>query len=282
MEHFYQLIVMSYNSQHCILNTLQSIEYQITNYGKSHSTLITIVDDFSLDNSQKIIQNWIDNSTIQTANCTVNFFENTYNLGLKNNYLKCVSLIETSRFYIISGDDLFYRNNIYRFLDFANDYDVVFSPNITIRSNLIYYDHNFLKVFKITKDSNKVKSILSKKNPFSSSGSRISSKILLSQDFHNYYLNDIKYQEDYATWSFVFSSIKNIKIGFYFDVIEIYRPGYGRGENYGSEIKELVRFYFSFVSNVVFNFELYKKHRNRMFPIKSSVQSFLFEINDAK
>lgn len=103
--------VMVYNQEKIVLETLNSIKYQVVNFGKEYDTQIIFTDDNSSDNTVKVIETWLD--TNRSMFCTVIKRWNHENLGTSSNYNYILEHIDNEPFKIIAGDDIIASNNIY-------------------------------------------------------------------------------------------------------------------------------------------------------------------------
>ena len=59
---FFTLILVVYNPEHLVLQTLNSIKYQIVTYGDGIDIQLIIADDGSKDNSRNIIDCWLEDN----------------------------------------------------------------------------------------------------------------------------------------------------------------------------------------------------------------------------
>ena len=71
--------VMVYNQEKIVLETLNSIKYQVVHFGKEYDTQIIFTDDNSSDNTVKVIETWLD--TNRSLFCSVIKHWNHENLG---------------------------------------------------------------------------------------------------------------------------------------------------------------------------------------------------------
>lgn len=103
--------VLTYNSSEFIIELLESIKYQILNYGEDFSIDLIIADDFSSDNTVDLINLWCKDSANLFRKIKV--IKNTCNKGIAYNYCVLIENIETEYFIKIDGDDLLSSGNIF-------------------------------------------------------------------------------------------------------------------------------------------------------------------------
>lgn len=103
--------IFTYNHQDFIIELLESIKFQVTNYGKDIKTYLHIVDDCSKDKTQLYIDKWLQNNRKIFTGLT--FTKNSKNKGSVYNYNLLVNKFQTNNFKIIAGDDVVSSQNLY-------------------------------------------------------------------------------------------------------------------------------------------------------------------------
>lgn len=102
--------VVTYNSESTIVETLESIKYQIEHYGGGIRFYLIVSDDCSTDSTLYVVNEWI--------RCNKEFFFETkvlstpINSGLCVNYAQMINAIKTDFFIEIAGDDLISSANV--------------------------------------------------------------------------------------------------------------------------------------------------------------------------
>lgn len=125
--------VLTYNSEKFIIDTLESIKFQVVTYGAKKECELIISDDGSRDNTVSVIEKWLRINECFFSNSMLLTSES--NKGTVVNYHKVFNKIAAKKFHIIGGDDLFSRNNIFEFADKLNDYDIITSFPICLDDN---------------------------------------------------------------------------------------------------------------------------------------------------
>lgn len=103
--------ICTYNSKDYIIDTLESIKYQITSYGNGIVSNLVISDDASTDETICFCKEWIENN--KNLFNEILIIENPINKGLAKNYSKLLRNIKTEYFIKIDGDDLICSKNIF-------------------------------------------------------------------------------------------------------------------------------------------------------------------------
>lgn len=103
--------VCTYNSGEYIIDTLESVRYQVVNYGKNIKTNLIIADDASSDETLPLAEAWADEYGYLFSKCRI--LTSDHNCGIAHNYSRLMDNIETSFFKTVDGDDLCSSVNIY-------------------------------------------------------------------------------------------------------------------------------------------------------------------------
>lgn len=105
MNECFTFAIISYNQQDFILETLESIKYQILHYGSDIRCSLIVGDDHSLDDTIVLIRRWLE--TNHSLFVRSDIIERDANVGLNRNYLDVLDKIQDEHYKIIAGDDLF-------------------------------------------------------------------------------------------------------------------------------------------------------------------------------
>lgn len=216
---------ITYNHQAYILEHLESIKYQILTYGQTESFALIISDDASTDGTIHQIKEWLKVNQALFQNVTI--LTSSVNHGITENYLRAVQSIQTDRFKVMAGDDLYYKNNI---LNTLREYDLVISPVIKFDSEII------TKIDRITlltmRYSNRetIKKLLECQNVIYAPGVFI--KLTMAKDSGlEKFLAGIKYLEDYAKWFFLFHTKPDLSLYYEKTPMVLYRQNSGISTN---------------------------------------------------
>lgn len=103
--------VITYNQEDVIIETLESIKYQVKTYGSKYLCRLIIADDCSKDHTLALCENWIDKNKDYFV--TTIMLKHEENQGTVKNIISVLERIESSNFKIMDGDDVFSSRNIF-------------------------------------------------------------------------------------------------------------------------------------------------------------------------
>lgn len=132
--------MLSYNSEHTILETLDSIIKQTYK-----NIEVIISDDASTDNTLLVLNEWMKSNSIMST--PVKIFQNKANLGISANINRAVKRSNGEWIKLIAADDLLSYYCIEEYIKYigVNDADVVFSPimrfGCTVSKKRIYFSN---------------------------------------------------------------------------------------------------------------------------------------------
>ena len=108
---YFTFATITYNHKDYIVEHLESIKYQIENFGKGISCNLVVSDDHSTDNTISLVNRWLEMNRALFADVRV--IVPDHNQGIVKNYLQCINAVETGDFKLLAGDDLYASNNIF-------------------------------------------------------------------------------------------------------------------------------------------------------------------------
>ncbi|OPJ61650.1 glycosyltransferase [Clostridium oryzae] len=149
---FFTFGVITYNQQKYVLETLESIKYQIKIYGKNMRFNLVVSDDASKDLTLVYVKKWLALNPDLFEN--VKILSSKSNIGTVNNYHRLLDHVETEDFKVIAGDDLFSNNNLFSYVSLLKKYDLVSYFPLYLQQGRIYYDDNRLVRFIYGMDKN--------------------------------------------------------------------------------------------------------------------------------
>jgi hypothetical protein len=203
-QNMYQFIVITYNHEGLILDNLNSIKYQVENYGYGRKVILTIIDDCSQDKTVELVNDFLveNDELFQEAKLMVN----SINLGIKKTWIKSVDSIFSDKFKMLAGDDVYLKHsNIFDFMDFCFNKSLVFSPTYTygrLKNSTLFYVG---KLLLLRKHPILVKKLIDNNiNVFNAPGSFVSREILSSIEYKQYLANSGRDYEDWPTWQYLF------------------------------------------------------------------------------
>ena len=108
----FTFVMITYNQEQYVIQHFKSIIYQIKNYGSNIRNNIIIADDCSNDNTITILKKLIDEYRTYIHSFTI--IVQDHNVGIVNNHISALKAIKTEYFKILAGDDLYFKNNVYK------------------------------------------------------------------------------------------------------------------------------------------------------------------------
>lgn len=134
--------VMAYNQEEEVLFTLNSIKYQILEYGKDIINALIITDDHSVDKTQETIDSWLKTNGTLFGSIIKRF--NVENRGVVDNYHYILDRIGEEPFKIIAGDDVISRKNIYMNFAIITDHTLYMGNEFFFKDHRVYLEQSWL------------------------------------------------------------------------------------------------------------------------------------------
>ncbi len=162
----FSFCTLTYNQSDYIVLHLESIKFQILNFGKGIGFHFLLFDDCSLDNTCDIVEKWLDENDSLFIDYRI--FRSETNNGTVKNYVKMLRNVQTKWFKVLAGDDFYYKNSIF---DTIGDSNMIISPSLLIddKYNVLQTNLRFYRKMAVLKDFKKLlKSYL--KNQYKLSG----------------------------------------------------------------------------------------------------------------
>ncbi len=134
--------VTSYNSVSSIIETLESI------YEQTYSNIDLIIsDDFSMDNTLKLVDEWILQDRIKHRFSRIEVIKVPKNTGVSANCNRCIAASKSEWIKFIAGDDILLPNCIednIRFAENTEDANIIFSQIKVYQDD--FKEVNFVRV----------------------------------------------------------------------------------------------------------------------------------------
>ncbi len=225
--------VISFNQEALIVETLESIKFQIENFGKEEKFEIILGDDCSKDKTIEIASKWLEENKYLFKKVII--LTNNYNLGINKNYIKVVNNIKNN-FKTIAGDDLFYRHSIFQVL---NDFDLVFSLPLAFQFGNIVKSpaKHLLNHYDLTNHHSIIKNIENGINAISAPGVFIKKEILKDESLINF-ISKFSFSEDIPKWYYLFKIKKEINYLVTFIPYVMYRVSHGISVNKNHPLRQ--------------------------------------------
>lgn len=219
----FSFAIITYNNEKYILETLESIKYQIENYGKDYSVDLFVSDDASSDRTVKLAKSWAQ-SNAALFNKVV-FLVSEVNKGTVYNFQRAIHSIETKRFKTIAGDDLFSSNNLFSYYEHLDGNTVLDFMCVRLCEGQVYFCERDVRNHLFNKKKRPCEQRLKvfRRGSFSNTPSLIYERELYDKSVSEEINSQFIYVEDYPTWYQMLKNIPDLKYCFLDDEIVLYR-----------------------------------------------------------
>lgn len=123
MNRSFTFVVLTYNHEEYILDHLESIKFQIEEYGSNKEVDIIIADDFSKDKTVNICEYWLNKNKVLFNK--IKIIDDGFNRGTCKNLMNAISFITTDNCKLTAGDDIYSYENLFEEFDKIKDYDIM-------------------------------------------------------------------------------------------------------------------------------------------------------------
>ena len=215
--------VLTYNNEQTILTTLESIKYQVVNYGKNIDCNLVISDDNSSDNTNQIVKDWLKQNKQHFLD--IQHLISNSNNGISSNYCNLIKNINTNYFIKVDGDDVISSKNVIDIATSVGDSEMlVFLPlkfkgeNLWIDQDELYR-HLYYTNKKLTNRSSML--LLTMLSPFYTV-QIVFQKKLISENCMQF-IRQFRNFEDNTTLFYILNNNKNVHFKFVPEQLVLYR-----------------------------------------------------------
>lgn len=273
--------VVTYNQEKLVLQTLESIKYQIQNHGRRNNYTLIVADDGSVDFTIRNIQFWLNQNKGL-------FYKEILlcdgkNRGTAKNFVKMLEKVDSEYFKVIAGDDLLCYNDLKIYFEKLESYDIVTSCAFGIKGSTVYSLTDNYSYFTSRKQCDLRKRIR-KENYFILSETIYSSR-LITEDLKRF-LIEFDLIEDHPMLVKFFENQK-VKCTFLDDPMALYRvseSSVSRSEKLRQRyMRDKIRLEQYLIVTGKNNFDiLYHKIKCSMWKIKNKKMNPLYYISKIK
>lgn len=220
----FTFLVVTYNHEAYIIQNLESIKYQIQNYGKDFDFQLIVTDDCSKDNTIKYVKYWVENN--KGLFKYIDIISNVVNKGTCKNYIRGIRLFKGDYIKLVAGDDLFPEGNIFEFAKNLNNCDIVMGLPVAFRENFIDSSNNKFIRSLISVEIASKKSLFNqriRRSCFLNAPSVFLRKEFLQNKEVIDFLDSYKVLDDYTQWIKIAEVFENINYKFIPKVAVLYR-----------------------------------------------------------
>lgn len=235
--------MITYNQEKYVLEHLESIKFQIANYGQNYRFNFVLGDDASEDRTVTIIKQWLNYNKDLFVN--IEILPTRENMGIVKNYIRILKSIRTDKYKILAGDDLYFKNNIFEldqdkvfiltpFLEFSGTDNKVINRD---NSSLIKY-----KLYLLKNRQNKLLDLIKSCQKYDNTieaPSVFMKQSLLNNKFYEA-LSEYTWIEDVPMWNYLFyERDANVSVSFYEKPLILYRCDVGISTNKNHDKRSL-------------------------------------------
>lgn len=131
----FTFVIVIYNAESTILYLLESIKYQIKHYGEEKSIQLILADDASSDRTCEVVDRWLaDNDGLF---CEVVKLYSDENRGTCKNVGAAIRSVKGEAFFIVDGDDILSKNNIFAKYKMLDRYDIIANAALLLKEDRI-------------------------------------------------------------------------------------------------------------------------------------------------
>lgn len=217
--------VMTFNQESTVLETLESIKYQVTHYGNGLNVSLYIIDDCSHDKTAGICSRWLLKNSILFHECEL--FVNDANKGTVANYIRLIELVCENSFKIIAGDDLICSyTDIFKSYEDINDRTMkIGTPLFLQNGNIFFTEQRIIDIIYYAHKDKSKKYNLNKimRGGYFNTPACLLTKRLFKSSSAEELLSKFRLFEDDPTWFSIVKNVENIELHFVKDVFVVYR-----------------------------------------------------------
>lgn len=223
----FTFIMLTYNQEKYVIEHLESIKYQINTYGKGIKINFLLCDDSSVDRTVQVVRNWIDFN--KNLFYSTNIIVSEENNGIVSNVLTALRNVTTDKFKILAGDDLYYKNDIFKVVF---NYAFLLTPTLAFNDIGILKEDNIRFKYLIKNSNLQVKNFLKERLKYDNiieAAGVFYDKSILDKEFFDT-VKQYKWIDDVPAWYYLFSKDEfDFKI--YSKPLILYRTNVGISNN---------------------------------------------------
>lgn len=215
--------VVTYNSEKTIIETLESIRFQVEQFGRTHKNYLVISDDCSNDDTCELLSIWIDK--YKEIFSDIKVIQTAINSGLCVNYAQLIKNIHTNFFIPLAGDDLLSSGNVYDKLSTLDENELQVHLTLEFSGSTVWNKPENMKkqlYYSKYKHTNKRDiTLLETLSPYSSV-----EIIFLKQHYTKdcmEYIKNYRNFEDDTSFYYVLRNNKDVKFRFVMTPLVLYR-----------------------------------------------------------
>lgn len=244
--------VLTYQQKYLVIETMESIKYQIETYGSGKEIDLIVVDDASADLTIEAVRCWVQKNRALFRDVTL--IDNQSNQGTVHNYHEILRLIKTKYFKVIAGDDLFSSSDLFACFTGLDDQVLRRYTRMELMEQEVFVNEDLLKMYFYQKQISSYSERLSamRRGGYLHTPSTIYTKQLydkaecstLNSKFHLF--------EDDPSWYSMIKNVPELQVQFVDEVMVLYRIHSRSVSNngltntpFGKEMLQLWKIYYA-------------------------------------
>ncbi|MBM7037714.1 glycosyltransferase family 2 protein [Vibrio ulleungensis] len=273
--------VLVYNHADYIIEHLESIKYQILNYGKGLNINLVVSDDGSKDSSVELINTWLAHNSVLFSDVTV--LGDGVNRGVGKSFTSMWEHIGNEPFKLLAGDDVYSYENIFEEAKLIDKNEFVTGlPLLLVEGELIESRALIMNIYA-TQHIYENSTLLSKIKGISviNTPSLIYQNKFIKHDEGFKFIRKFRVTEDFPMMAFLSSIYDKVKFLTVGKVYVYYRRTSGSiylvaNEKYNQDKEDVFKFLESIDPSAIGRFML----RNRLFCYRlNGVKAKLLNLN---
>lgn len=232
----FTFIVVTYNQEEIVLETLESIRWQIEQYGEGRKFQLIIADDGSKDNTTSVCDFWI--KKYGELFYRIDKLYSKENRGTCKNYANAIRHIKGEAFREMAGDDLLPPNNIFSIYEENSDADIIAGIELPFCNRAVINDIKKYQVI-LLQSLYKVKDLRYSTQFACPLQNGTVWKLQLMSDSVLQYIEEFNLIEDRPQWYKIFQENKEIVYKFVPKPLLLYRRSSSSVTMLNSKTKEL-------------------------------------------
>ena len=227
----FTFVTITYNHEKYIIEHLESIRYQIENYSEGKKMNLIVSDDGSVDNTMRYAQQWVERN--KNLFSEVEFLTSEKNQGIVKNYLSATAAIKTPAYKLLAGDDLYYKNNIFRLVETIQETDIIFTPALNFNEDTVWNSQDMNRLLTL-KTLAQIKKVLKFQKPFNTPGAFYSTDLIQDEGLRAF-ISKYTWIEDLPSYYYLFNKRTSLNYSIQLKPYILYRSTVGISNNKKNE-----------------------------------------------
>lgn len=274
--------MITYNQEKYVLEHLESIKFQILNYGQDYNFYFVLGDDASKDKTVDVVKKWLRYNSGLFKN--IEILPCCNNMGIVKNVVRTLRCIKTNEYKLLAGDDLYFKNNIF-LLDEAKEF--ILTPLLMfsgLNNKVIHRDGGAIikyKIYLLNDRKNKLLDYIKKHQKYGNTieAPAVFMKHSLIDNKIYDILSEYQWIEDVPMWNYLFYMRgANMSVSFYEKPLVLYRCDVGISTNKDHDRRSLFEEDLIKIQKKIFKKDFWGKRVSKlMYSLEKRKVKFLYD-----